>query len=298
MPRFSRISAGVLFLLCSGWISAQTKVPTPSAPAAKAEVPTSLVLKKGQFYIVGSAVPLIILQHGDGKIAFTERDGAAKPLVVPADWAVGYKPDAVDPDLGLSTVTFRDKFLYIGKPESGGKVDVTLIPTKKVILVDKEGKESLGPITRADILNRLVDVDVQGPRPPPEVDPKVDPKVDPVVPEPKDVPLSAGDGKMRVLIVYNSLDPKMTPSDREILFGADVRDYLAKNAAKDGFRIFPLKTIESDPRFSNEDKIWKDAVARKRDSLPWLIVSNGKTFYEGKLPAGEKAFFAEADKHK
>lgn len=277
-------------------MAAQTKVPTPSAPAAKAEVPTSLSLKRGQFYIVGSPVPLIILQHGTGEISFTERDGASKPLVVPAEWAVGYKPDAVDPDLGLSTVTFRDKFLYVGKPKTTGEVDVTLIPTKKVILVDKEGKESLGPITRADVTQRLVDVDAgMGPQPPPDPKP-VDPVIPP--PQPKDVPLSAGDGKMRVLIVFDQLDANMTPAQREVIFGADVRDYVLKNSAKDGFRIFSIQTIEADPRFRNEDKIWKDAVARKRDAVPWTIISNGKTFYEGKLPEGEKAFFAEADKYK
>lgn len=35
---------------------------------------------------------------------------------------------------------------------------------------------------------------------------------------------------------------------------------------------------------SAESKIWQDAIKRPFTALPWIIISNGKTGYEGPLP--------------
>lgn len=97
-------------------------------------------------------------------------------------------------------------------------------------------------------------------------------------PTPTPVPIP-GDG-LHVLVVY---DPDklsaMTDDQRAILYGADVRTYL-NSKGTDVWRIWK-STVDA----SNEAPLWKDAFSRKRDSLPWIVVSNGKTGFEGPLPA-------------
>ncbi len=36
---------------------------------------------------------------------------------------------------------------------------------------------------------------------------------------------------------------------------------------------------------SQESQLWQDALKRKRGALPWLVISNGKSGFEGPLPA-------------
>lgn len=114
----------------------------------------------------------------------------------------------------------------------------------------------------------------------------IDPK--PVDPVPDAAPIP-GAG-LRVMLVY---DPKalslLTEEQKGVLFATEVRDYLRATCPKgaDGVtaecRFWP---IDTDP--SGESKLWKDAFAKakaKRGDAPiWVIVSNGKTGFEGKAP--------------
>lgn len=100
-------------------------------------------------------------------------------------------------------------------------------------------------------------------------------------PSPAPIPLEG----LRVLFVF---DPKtqtsLTPGQNSALFGAEVRGYLnSKTAVANGYREWRLWPVGTDN--SGEAKYWQDVMARPRQSLPWLVISNGKAGYEGPLPA-------------
>lgn len=111
--------------------------------------------------------------------------------------------------------------------------------------------------------------------PPPTPDP---PKPDPDNPAPINAP------GYRVLMVYKKLDYQ--PTQSEALFGAEARAFLNANCTPgaDGktkaYRIFPSGTDAS------ADEPWvRDTVQRHPGKDSYLVVSNGKTGYDGDLPA-------------
>jgi hypothetical protein len=133
---------------------------------------------------------------------------------------------------------------------------------------------------------------------PKPVDPKVDPKpVDPPTPSTAPIP----DAGFRVLMVYQDKDKtKMSASQRLVLSGAEVRDYLASHCVvgpdmqTKEYRIWDVdvKGIE------NESQLWQKAWARPHPTVAlvpdpanpaakrevptiWLLISNGKEGWEG-----------------
>lgn len=124
--------------------------------------------------------------------------------------------------------------------------------------------------------------------PPEEVDrilvvvgqPVPPPEPTPTPPQPTPIP---GDG-FRVLIVRETKDLSNLPASQVAIFSArEVREYLGTKCVLEGnqraFRIW-----DQDTDVSREAQHWQDAMKRKRDSLPWLLVTNGKEGYEGPLP--------------
>lgn len=103
------------------------------------------------------------------------------------------------------------------------------------------------------------------PQPPP-------PKPDQVAPIP--VP------GFRVLVLYDSRlgVPQQTTAKA-------VRDYAAAHCAKGpDNKTAEYRVLDAEANVSNMTEVWKNAIARKRTSLPWIVVSNGKQGYEGPLP--------------
>jgi hypothetical protein len=128
-------------------------------------------------------------------------------------------------------------------------------------------------------------VTVQGARPPPEPGPTPPGPQPPGPTPPAPAPPIAGDGN-RVLIVYETGD-RLPASQAAIITSGVLRDYLDAKTAKDEFnptgayRIWDQNVILTHPSVSPS---WKAAMARPRASTPWLVVSNGKTGFEGPLP--------------
>lgn len=83
-----------------------------------------------------------------------------------------------------------------------------------------------------------------------------------------------------VLIVYESIDKPNYPSGQSlILDSAEFKQFL-NNTATDGWRILDQNaTTEYMP------EVFKTWMTRKRDGLPWIVISNGQTGVEGELPA-------------
>lgn len=108
----------------------------------------------------------------------------------------------------------------------------------------------------------------------------------PTPPPPPPVPAPIVGEGFRVLITFDK-DKLTTLSmgQQSILFGKTVRDYLESKCVMgpDGktkeFRIYPNSTPKD-----SIDKKWRDAMSRPKNADPWLIVSDGKTGFEGPLP--------------
>jgi hypothetical protein len=132
--------------------------PKPPSPAPQPREPSApQKLLKGQFYVVASAKPLLVIPTGGGAVTVAQRKG---PLMIPAELAVGYAPDPKDPDF----VTFTDEYLYVVKAAKTGTVDLQVIPALNA--VDDKGKQV--PLKAADIVVKKILVDDgTAPQPPP-----------------------------------------------------------------------------------------------------------------------------------
>ena len=94
-----------------------------------------------------------------------------------------------------------------------------------------------------------------------------------------------------MLIVYESADlSKLPPPQLNVLDAKSVRDYLDSHCVKGPDGKTPEYRIwDQNVPTANEAKTWQDAMKRSRSGLPWLIVSNGKTGFEGPLPPNTDA---------
>jgi len=112
------------------------------------------------------------------------------------------------------------------------------------------------------------------PTPPPPAPPGPGP-TPPAPPAP--IPLPG----LRVLIVYETADLSKYPKDQlAALYAKSVRDYLATKTVKNGYRFYDQNTD-----VSKDDPAWQTGMARPRTALPWILISDGKTGFEGPLPA-------------
>lgn len=123
----------------------------------------------------------------------------------------------------------------------------------------------------------------------PTPEPGPTPKPTPPQP-PKDIPFPGVNG-LHVLIVYESADlSKYSSGIQSVMFGKRTREWMDANCVtlSSGRRAWNI--WDKDVDASGMGAGWVDALKRKRDSLPWLIASNGKTAIEIPLPTTEAEF--------
>ena len=118
---------------------------------------------------------------------------------------------------------------------------------------------------------------VEGLVPPPGPNPPPPP------PGPSPIPVEG----FRALIIYETSElSKMPAAQSNILYAQSVRDYLnAKCVVGPDSKTREWRIWDKDVSTDAESKLWQDAMKRKRDSVPWLIISTGKGGFEGPLPA-------------
>ncbi len=121
---------------------------------------------------------------------------------------------------------------------------------------------------------------IVGDAPPPT--PPVPPTPPGPGPGPAPIP---GDG-LRVLIVYDSATLSSLPKEQiSMMYGGELRGYLNTHCVKGADGKTPeWRVWDSSTPTGAESKVWQDAMSRKRDKLPWLVVSNGQKGFEGSLP--------------
>lgn len=107
----------------------------------------------------------------------------------------------------------------------------------------------------------------------------------PTPPPPPVPPAPIADAGLRVLMVYESSElTKYPPSQLAVLYDAQLRSYMSKVCVL-GDKTYEWRVYDKDADLSSESKIWREAMARPHPKLPWILISNGKTGYEGPLPS-------------
>lgn len=153
--------------------------------------------------------------------------------------------------------------------------------------IDKNGKLKLDQASRSFKVLGKID-----PTPTPPVPPgPTPPGPKPPDPEPLD-PAPIKTTGFRVLILYESSNLDKLPKEQyNILYSKEVQDWLTENTTKDmenpkGSAYMWDADAYTDEVFkkAKTPKYWVDAYKRPRTSLPWILVSNGTTGYEGPLP--------------
>lgn len=140
--------------------------------------------------------------------------------------------------------------------------------------------------------------------PAPNPDPGPGPGPNPPEPNPNPAPIPAPG--FRVLIVFEAAElSSYPPAQLAVIYSGRLRDYLDAKCVKEAGGKPGWNIWDKDVVIKDESQIWKDAMARPRvppkiippkdlnpnikveepKALPWIIVSNGKTGYEGPLPA-------------
>jgi hypothetical protein len=83
---------------------------------------------------------------------------------------------------------------------------------------------------------------------------------------------------LHVLIVEETEDRRQLPQSQVNIFtSVTLREYLDSKAK--AWRIF-----DQDVDLERESEVWQKAMGRERASVPWIVVSNGRTGHEGPLP--------------
>lgn len=126
-----------------------------------------------------------------------------------------------------------------------------------------------------------VTIGVPTPPVPPIPVPPIPPN--PPVPPPGPAPIPL-DG-FRVLILYEEGEKAKYPeSQLGIMYGKTVRDYLNTHCVKGSDGTPERRIYDKDVDASGDGKHWTEAMKRSRTTLPWVIISTGKSGYEGPLP--------------
>lgn len=185
---------------------------------------------------------------------------------MPEDTTAGYTWKVYDKErkrISAKSAWVKDgKLVFVAQP---GTYTVELVAFR----YDEKAKRVI-----VEEAETVVTIEGTGPTPP-GPDPKP-PEPDPDNPAP--IPV---DG-FRVLIVEETAERAKLPAKQlNILFDKSIRDYLRAKCADSGKE---WAIWDKDVDTSNEPKLWHDVMKRPRKSVPWLVISNGKTGYEGPLP--------------
>jgi hypothetical protein len=118
-------------------------------------------------------------------------------------------------------------------------------------------------------------------------------------PGPGPDPFGSRAAGLKVLILVESADISKLPKDQVLaLTAADVRAYLNAHCAPDADgKTKSWRIWDKDINTSAESAMWQKVTARPHPTLPWIVISNGKTWYEGALPATKDAVMTLLQKY-
>lgn len=227
-------------------------VPSPMPP--KVDPAPASTLAADQVYVVQSDVPCVLIASPEGIVSITEEAG---PIRIRGKFVDG-------PDQATSR-TYDGKQVFVVEALAKGQVELIKIPKT---LADTKAIE-----------RRTLSVMGLAPQPPPGPGPGPGPQP----PSPAPIP----DAGFRVLVVYEAMDAARLPAAQNaILTSGIIRDYLdAKCVVGPDGKTKEYRIWDKDTNGNLDSKLWGDAMARPRKSIPWILISDGKTGFEGPLPA-------------
>lgn len=102
-------------------------------------------------------------------------------------------------------------------------------------------------------------------------------------PEPTPDPAPVVEGGLRVMFIREQQSPG-SEGLGHIWNSVKIREYLDSKCEKDN-GLPERRFVDDDTDMSREKSaVMREMFARPRASLPWLIITNGKTGYEGPVP--------------
>ena len=185
-----------------------------------------------------------------------------------------------DRDLAKSLVKIRSSTAEAVKVD-----DATYVVSKPGTHTLQVNVISDGPLQWDDETVTVTVGESPTPEPAPDPDPTPDPAPDP---HPGVAPID-GPG-FRVLFVSETGE-RMPAEVEDAFYAPEITSYLNANCIKvDGQPDF--RRVDPDTQFTDVNHRFSKALSRPRASLPWLIISNGKSGYEGPFPGGKDATLA------
>jgi hypothetical protein len=93
-----------------------------------------------------------------------------------------------------------------------------------------------------------------------------------------------GEG-LRVLVVYETAElSKLPPGQVNALYSSDVRAYLNAKCSQGTGGARNWRVWDKDIDATNDEAWTREALKRPRQSLPWVVITNGTGGFEGPLP--------------
>lgn len=249
--------ATITFLLFTTTILASDpKIDLPAIQVLKPEPtpkPTFLpqVLVADSMYVIDSEIECFIYTYPKTLINITTEKGP-----------ISIKGKFIETPTVSKRREFHGPFVYVLEPIGEGHVYFNVIP-KGVTDPTKIFERDL------DVLKGLVPVPPLPPTPNP---------VDPLIPPP------VSDLGLRVLFVFENTDlRKLPPEQVAIATSTKLRDYLDKRCVLES-KTRAYRFYDKDTKLTNDYPVWGKLMGVPRQSVPWIVICNGKTWTSIPMP--------------
>lgn len=222
-------------------------------------------------------LPFEIQPKPENKLSFIDEESGKRAYLILEAKPPGY---TITIDYAVIHPTAEE---IAGTPTVPDPKDAGQVKAFKEYLA-KHSKDELYKDTHFVKVGKQPEPDPPGPDPGPTPDP--------------DNPAPIPEAGFRVLVIYESEFKEQIPIlQKAIITGAEVRNYLDKACAKEPDGGAAYRIYDQHVDASADYPVWKTAMERRHESIPWVLISNGKTGYEGPLPESPSKFIELCKKY-
>lgn len=241
--------------------------PVPQPPPPPTPDPTAIPrLVPGQLYVVAGTSPFTVKAYPRGLVTVTRKIVPAGSTLTLYGNLVGMPGKSRD----FGNPTKPTHLAIVEVPDvakanpAGGRATIAVVP--------------VGTSDEASWKERDIDV---GPVIPPA------PPVPPTPPTPPTPAAPFSCEGLHVLFVYDSAAVTQMPAAQQaVIFGSSIRTWLNAHcpAGADG-KTHEWRIWDPGTDVSGESAVWQAAMKVERKSVPWVVISDGKTGFSGPMPA-------------